>query len=83
MDKFVVIINKGGSEVYAGFSFQTLDRAGRTLEGVTAPFVGREKSAEEYGNCERLRDLYEIARPRPLHSEKAVSDLLASLDRSA
>jgi hypothetical protein len=83
VDKFVVTINKSGSEVYAGFSFQVLDRAGRVVEGVTAPFVGREKSAEEHANSERLGDLYEIARRRALHSEKVVSDLLASLDRMA
>ena len=83
VDKFVVTINKGGSEVYGGFSFQILDRTGRTVEAVTAPFVGHEKSAAEYANWERLRDLYEIARRRALHSEKVVSDLLASLDGMA
>jgi hypothetical protein len=83
VDKFVVTINKSGSEVYGGFSFQILDRTGRAVEGVAAPFIGREKSAEEYANWERLRDLYEIARRRALHSEKVVSDLLASLDRIA
>jgi len=83
VDKFVVTINKSGSEVYGGFSFQILDRTGRAIEGVIAPFVGREKSAEENSNWERLRDLYEIARRRALHSEKVVSDLLASLDRIA
>lgn len=79
VDKFVVTINKSGSEVFGGFSFQILDRTGRAVEGVAAPFVGREKSAEEYANWERLRHLYEIARRRALHSKKAVSDLLASL----
>lgn|SRR5580704_847317 len=83
VDKFVVTINKSGSEVYGGFSFQILDRTGRVVEGVAAPFVGREKSAEENANWERLRDLHEIARRRALHSEKVVSDLLASLDRIA
>ena len=47
--------------MYGGFSFQILDPTRRVVEGVTAPFVGREKSAEENANCERLRDLYEIA----------------------
>jgi hypothetical protein len=83
IDKFVVTVNKSGSEVFGGFSFQILDRTGRAIEGVTAPFVGREKSAEEFGNWERLRELYEIARRRAMHSEKVVSDLLASLDRIA
>jgi hypothetical protein len=83
VDKFVVTINKGGSEVYGGYSFQILDHAGRAIEGVLAPFSGQEKSAAAYANWERLRDLYEIARRRALHSEKVVSDLLASLDRIA
>jgi hypothetical protein len=83
VDKFVVTINKSGSEVYGGFSFQVLDRTGRVVEGIATPFVGREKSAEEYGNWGRLGDLYEIARRRALHSEKVVSDLLASLERMA
>jgi hypothetical protein len=83
VDKFVVTINKSGSEVFGGFSFQILDRTGRVVEGVTAPFVGREKSAEEYANWQRLGDLYEIARRRALHSEKVISDLLASLDKIA
>jgi hypothetical protein len=83
VDKFVVTINKSGSEVFGGFSFQILDRTGRAVEGVTAPFVGREKSSEEFANWERLRDLYEIARRRALHSEKVVSDLLATLDKIA
>jgi hypothetical protein len=74
---------KSGSEVYGGFTFQILDRTGRAVEGVTAPFVGREKPSEEYANWERIRDLYEIARRRALHSEKVVSDLFASLDRIA
>ncbi len=39
IDKFVVTINKSGSEVFGGFSFQILDRTGRVVEGVTAPFV--------------------------------------------
>ena len=83
VDKFIVTVNKSGSEVYGGYSFQILDRTGRAIEGVTAPFVGREKSMEEHANWERLRDLYEIARRRALHSEKVVSDLLASLDNIA
>jgi hypothetical protein len=82
VDKFVVTINRTGSEVNGGFSFQILDRTGRAVEGVTA-HIGREKSASENANWERLRDLYEIARRRALHSEKVVSDLLASLDRIA
>lgn len=83
IDKFVVTINKSGSEVYGGLSFQILDRTGKAVEGVTTPFVGREKSSEGFANWERLRDLYEIARRQALHSEKVVSDLLASLDRIA
>ena len=63
--------------------FPNLDRSGRVVEGVAAPFVGREKSVEENANWERLRDLHEIARRRALRSEKIVSDLLASLDRIA
>ncbi len=81
VDKFIVTMNR--TEVNGGLSFQILDRTGRAVEGVSAPFVGREKSAEEHANWERLRDLYEIARRRALHSEKVVSDLLASLDRIA
>jgi hypothetical protein len=83
IDKFIVTLNKTGSEVYGGFSFQILDRNGRVVEGVTYPYVGRDKPAAECANWERLRDLYEIARRRALHSEKVVSDLLASLDRMA
>jgi hypothetical protein len=83
VDKFVVTINKSGSEVFGGFSFQILDRTGKAVEGIAAPFTGREKSAEEHDNWARLRDLYEIARRRALHSEKVVSDLLASLERIA
>jgi hypothetical protein len=44
VDKFVVIINKGGSELYGGYSFQILDHTGRAIEGVLAPFIGQEKS---------------------------------------
>src|SRR5579863_9370276 len=83
VDRFVVTINKGGSEVYGGYSFQILDGAGRAIEGALAPYIGQEKSTESHANWERLRDLYEIARRRALHSEKVVSDLLASLDRIA
>jgi hypothetical protein len=83
VDKFVVTINKGGSEMYGGYSFQILDNTGRAVEGALAPFSGPEKSAEAHANWQRLRDLYEIARRRALHSEKVVSDLLASLDRIA
>jgi hypothetical protein len=83
VDKFVVTINKSGSEVFGGYSFQILDRTGRAVEGIVAPFVGREKYAEEHANWARLRDLYDIARRRALHSEKVVSDLLASLDKIA
>ena len=82
VDKFVVTINKGGSEVSGGYSFQILDHTGRAIEGVLAPFSGA-KSPSSHSNWERLRDLYEIARRRALHSEKVVSDLLASLDRIA
>jgi hypothetical protein len=83
VDRFVVTVNKSGAEMYAGFSFQILDHAGRAVEGATVSYVGRERSPEEHANWERLRDLYEIARRRALHSEKVVSDLLASLDRIA
>lgn len=83
VDQFVVTINKSGSEVYGGFSIQILDRTGRAIDGVIAPYIGRERSVEENANWERLRDLYEIARRRALHSEKVVSDLLASLDKIA
>ena len=82
VDKFVVTINRTGSEVNGGFSYQIMDRTGRAVDGFTA-HVGREKSAEENANWQRLRDLYEIARRRALHSEKVVSDLLASLDGMA
>jgi hypothetical protein len=81
--KFIVTVNKSGSEMFGSYSFQILDRTGRAIEAVTAPFVGREKSDKEHANWERLRDLYEIARRRALHSEKVVSDLLASLDKIA
>jgi hypothetical protein len=83
VDRFVVTINKGGSEVFGGYSFQILDGSGRAIEGALAPYSGKEKSPESNANWERLRDLYEIARRRALHSEKVVSDLLASLDRIA
>jgi hypothetical protein len=42
-----------------------------------------KKSRLFHSNWKRLRDLYEIARRRALHSEKVVSDLLASLERIA
>ena len=83
VDKFVVTINKQGSEVFGGYSFQILDGSGRAIEGVIAPYKGPERSASSNTNWERLRDLYEIARRQALHSEKVVSDLLASLDRIA
>ncbi len=83
VDKFVVTISKQGSEVYGGYSFQILDHSGRTIEGVLAPYIGQDKSTLSHSNWERLRDLYEIARRRALHSEKVVSDLLATLDRIA
>jgi hypothetical protein len=54
VDKFVVTINRTGSEVSGGFSFQILDRTGRAVEGVIA-HVGREKSDSENANWERLR----------------------------
>ena len=34
VDKFVVTINKQGSEVFGGYSFQILDGSGRAIEGV-------------------------------------------------
>jgi|HubBroStandDraft_6_1064221.scaffolds.fasta_scaffold604583_2 hypothetical protein len=83
VDKFVVTINKQGSEVFGGYSFQILDGSGRAIEGVIAPYKGPERSASSNTNWERLRDLYEIARRQALHSEKVVSDLLASLERIA
>jgi hypothetical protein len=83
VDKFVVTINKGGSEVYGGYSFQILDGTGRPIEGALAQYVAQEKSADSYANWQRLRDLYEIARRRALNSEKVITDLLASLDRIA
>jgi hypothetical protein len=83
VDKFVVTINKQGSEVFGGYSFQILDSTGTAIEGVTAPYVGPGRSTNSNINWERLRDPYEIARRRALHSEKVVSDLLASLDRIA
>jgi hypothetical protein len=83
IDKFIVTINKGGSEVFGGYSFQILDRTGNAVEGVLATFTGPEKDARRHQDWERLRDLYEIARRRALHSEKVVSDLLASLDKIA
>jgi hypothetical protein len=83
VDRFVVTVSKQGSEVYGGYSFQIQDNTGRTIEGVLAPYVGQEKSAKDRANWGRLRDLYEIARRRALHSEKVVSDLLASLDKIA
>jgi len=83
VDKFVVTINKQGSEVFGGYSFQILDGSGRAIEGVIAPYKGQERSTSSKTNWERLRDLHEIARRRALHSEKVVSDLLASLERIA
>jgi hypothetical protein len=84
VDKFIVTINKGGSEVYGGYSFQILDHTGRAIEGVLAPFTAPERNdARRHQDWERLRDLYEIARRRALHSEKVVSDLLESLERIA
>jgi hypothetical protein len=83
VDKFTVTIGKNGSEVYGGYSFQILDRTGKAVEGVLATFAGPEKDAQRHQDWERLRDLYEIARRRALHSGKVVSDLLASLDRIA
>jgi hypothetical protein len=83
VDKFVVTINKQGSDVFGGYSFQILDASGRAIEGVVAPYKGLERSTSSNINWERLRDLYEIARRRALHSEKVVSDLLASLDKIA
>jgi hypothetical protein len=83
VDKFVVTINKQGSEALGGYSFQILDGSGRAIEGVIAPHKSPERSPGSNTNWERLRDLYEIARRQALHSEKVVSDLLASLERIA
>jgi hypothetical protein len=83
VDKFVVTINKQGSEVFGGYTFQILDGSGRAIERVIAPYKGPERSTSSNTNWERLRDLYEIARRQALHSEKVVSDLLASLERIA
>jgi len=44
VDKFVVTINKQGSEVFGGYSFQILDGSGRAIEGVIAPYKGQERS---------------------------------------
>jgi len=80
VDRFIVTINKGGSEVYGGYSFQILDHTGRAVDGALATFNDRPASVQ---NWERLRNLHDIARRRALNSEKVVSDLLASLDKIA
>ena len=67
VDKFVVTINKGGSEVYGGYSFQILDNTGRAIEGDLASFRGPEIGR---GPCELATNA------RPLrNSEKAGSSL--------
>jgi hypothetical protein len=85
VDRFIVTISRSGSEIYGAYSLQIVDGTGRPIEGVVAPYNGhgQDKSAATRADWERLRDLYEIARRRALHSEKVVSDLLASLDRIA
>lgn len=83
VDRFVVTINRQGSEAFPGYSFQILDGAGRTLEGVVAPYGPPEVTTSSSKNWQRLRELYDIARRRALHSDKVVSDLLASLDKIA
>jgi hypothetical protein len=44
VDRFAVTINKGGSELYGGYSFQILDGAGRAIEVAPAPYSSQQKS---------------------------------------
>jgi len=85
VDKFTVTIGKGGPEAAGGYSFQIFERTGKAIDGVVAKSLSqlRNPDPDDLAIWDRLGELYEIARRRALHSEKVVSDLLASLDRIA
>ena len=78
---FTVAISRGGSELYGGYSFQIMDRKGRAVDGALATFVGPEKDAEGHENWRRMGSLYDLARGDALKSDKAVSNLLESLEQ--
>ncbi len=79
--QFVGTVSRGGSEVYGGYSFQILDKAGRTIDGALATFSVPERgSSAALQNWERLRNLHKLARRRALQADQAVSELLTSLE---
>jgi hypothetical protein len=79
--KFTVTLGKNGSEVYGGYSFQILDRTGKTIDGALALFRGADANSSAFQDWDRLRDLHELARRNALQSAKVVSDLLSSLEQ--
>jgi hypothetical protein len=79
--KFIVTLGKSGSELYGGYSFQILDPSGKTIDGALAPFRGAEANAPAFQDWDRLRELHELARRNAFQSDKAVSDLLSSLEQ--
>ena len=68
-------------QVYGGFNFQIMDRAGRTIDGALATLVGMERDSATHQDWERLGHLHELARRTALQADKAVSDLLYSLEQ--
>ncbi|MBV9770360.1 MAG: hypothetical protein JOZ32_12370 [Bryobacterales bacterium] len=68
-----------------GYSVQIFGRTGKAIDGVVAKPLRQLRNPDpgDLAILDRLGELYEIARGQALHSEKVVSDLLASLDRIA
>lgn len=73
---FVVSIGRSGISTYASCHLRVLDRTGKIIEEAFA--TSAPASHEDW---DRLRILYELARRRALRSEKAVTDLLSSLEQ--
>jgi hypothetical protein len=79
--EFVVTVSRGGSALYGGYTFEILDKAGRTIDGALATFIGAEKDQVGNQNWQRLGRLHELARRNALKADKAVSELLSSLEQ--
>ena len=75
---FVVTLGRGGSSAFSAYIFRVLGEKGKIIDEA---FVVRPSPGDlSYPNWDRLRVLHELARRRALHSEKAVTDLLTSLE---
>jgi len=79
--EFVVTVGRSGSELYGAYSFQILDRAGRTIDGTLATLLGVDKDRTIHQDWERLGHLHELARRSALKADQAVSALLSSLEQ--